>query len=317
MAPHEDPVVTARIVRGRSGPGSVTLPNFIVIGAAKAGTTALHWYLADHPQVFMAPVKETNFFAFGLDDEGRLLYGDPELHRFPIRTLEEYEHAFDGAGEALAVGEASPIYLESPRSAARIAEVIPGARIVCGIREPVDRAYSDYLMYLRARGRRLDPARDLTPSAPWAAPDSHWMQISRYHEPLRRYFDAFPPQQIHVFLFDDLKGDQRGVVRNLYRFLQVAPDFSPDFHTPHNIGGMPSSMLVEKVLTSGSLKKALDPWVPKRVADLARRARTRNMRRAPSLPPELKATLQEHFREDIAATSRLIGRDLSSCLSPG
>ncbi|MDP9301465.1 MAG: sulfotransferase [Actinomycetota bacterium] len=295
----------------------MTLPNFIVIGAAKAGTTALHWYLADHPQVFMTSVKETNYFAFGLDDEDRLLYGDPELHHFPIRSLEEYERSFDGAGEAVAIGEASPIYLEAPRSAARIAEVIPGARIVCGIREPVDRAYSDHLMYLRSRGRRLDPARDLTPSAAWAAPDSHWMQISRYYEPLRRYFDVFPRQQIHVFLFDDLKKDQAGVVRDLYRFLGVDPDFRPDFDTPHNIGGMPSSMLVEKVLTSGRLKRALDPWVPKRAADLARRIRTRNMRRAPALPPELKAVLQESFRDDIDKTSGLIGRDLSSWLRSG
>ena len=293
----------------------MTLPNFIVIGAAKAGTTALHWYLAEHPQVFMTPLKETNYFAFGLDDEGRLLYGDPELHRFPIRSLEEYERSFDGADGAVAVGEASPIYLEAPGSAGRIAEVVPGARIVCGIRDPVDRAYSDHLMYLRSRGRRLDPVRDLTPSAPWAAPDSHWMQISLYYEPLRRYFDVFPRQQIHVFLFDDLKKDQAGVVRDLYRFLGVDADFTPDFDTPHNIGGMPSSMLVEKVLTSGKLKKALDPWVPQRAADLARRLRTRNMRRAPPLPRELKSVLQERFREDIDKTSGLIGRDLSSWLS--
>jgi hypothetical protein len=293
----------------------VTLPNFIVIGAAKAGTTALHWYLADHPQVFMTPVKETNYFAFGLDDAGRLLYGDPELHHFPIRSLHEYERAFEGAGKAVAIGEASPIYLECPGSAERIAELIPRARIVCGIREPVDRAYSDYLMYLRARGRRLDPARDLTPSAPWAAPDSHWMQISRYHELLSKYFDAFPPEQIHVFLFDDLKKDQQGLVRDLYRFLQISPDFVPDFHTPHNVGGMPASMLMEKVFTNGNLKRALEPWVPKRAADLARRVRTRNMRRAPPLPPDLKATLQENFREDIGKTSGLIGRDLSSWLS--
>jgi hypothetical protein len=318
-APDERRVVNVRRLEERPGRGSgaVTLPNFIVIGAAKAGTTALHWYLAEHPQVFMTPLKETNYFAFGLDDEGRLLYGDPELHRFPIRSLEEYERSFDGAGGAVAVGEASPIYLEAPRAAARIAEVIPGARIVCGIREPVDRAYSDHLMYLRSRGRRLDPAVDLTPSAAWAAPDSHWMQISRYYEPLRRYFDAFPSQQIHVFLFDDLKKDQAGVVRDVYRFLGVDPGFAPDFATPHNIGGMPSSMLVEKVLTSGRLKEALEPWVPKRAADLARRVRTRNMRRPPPLPPELRAVLLENFRDDIDKTARLIGRDLSAWLRSG
>ena len=68
------------------------LPNFVIIGAAKAGTTALYWYLDEHPQVFMSPVKETNYFAFGRDDDGSLLYGDPELHRFPVRSSEAYDY---------------------------------------------------------------------------------------------------------------------------------------------------------------------------------------------------------------------------------
>jgi Sulfotransferase family len=289
----------------------VTLPDFIVVGAAKAGTTALHWYLADHPQVFMSRVKETNYFAYGLDEGGHLLYGDPELHHFPIRTIDAYERSFEGAGDARAVGEASPIYLECPQSAGRIRDTIPDSRIICGLRDPVDRAYSDYLMYLRSRGRRLDPARELTPSAAWARPDSHWMQISLYHEALRRYFDAFPPERIFVFLFDDLKADQAGLIRDLYRFLGADDGFVPDFGTPHNVGGMPASMLLERVLTNDPLRRAVDPWIPKPAADWARRTRTRNLRRAPRLPNELANELRERFRDDISKTAELIGRDLS------
>jgi len=289
----------------------VTLPDFIVVGAAKAGTTALYWYLADHPQVFMSRVKETNYFAYGLDEGGHLLYGDPELHHFPIRTIDAYERSFEGAGDARAVGEASPIYLECPQSAGRIRDTIPDARIICGLRDPVDRAYSDYLMYLRSRGRRLDPARELTPSAAWARPDSHWMQISMYHEALRRYFDVFPRERIFVFLFDDLKADQAGLIRDLYRFLGADDGFVPDFGTPHNVGGMPASMLLERVLTNDPLRRAVDPWIPKRAADWARRTRTRNLRRAPRLPNELANELRERFRDDISNTAELIGRDLS------
>jgi len=124
--------------------GAVMLPNFIMIGAAKAGTTALYWYLAEHPQVFMSPMKETNYFAYGLDEQGHLLYGDPELHRFRVQSWSEYEALFTGAGDAAAIGEVSPIYLECPQAAARIRQRLPGARIVCGLREPVDRAYSDF-----------------------------------------------------------------------------------------------------------------------------------------------------------------------------
>lgn len=296
--------------------GSARVPTFITIGAAKAGTTALYWYLAEHPQVFMSPMKETNFFAYGLDERGELLYGDPDHHHFRIRTWAEYEALFADAGDALAVGEISPIYLECPQAAGRIRDRLPRAQIVCGLRDPVDRAYSDYQMYLRRKGRRLDPARDLTPTSEWARPDSHWMTIGRYHEMLSRYYGAFPRDRIHVFLFDDLRRDTPGVLRELYGFLGVDPDFRPDLETPHNVGGMPASKRLERLLTSHRLQSLLEPVIPRRLADRARRIRTKNLRRAPALPPALRAELIERFRDDIGRTSELIERDLTGWLEP-
>lgn len=289
------------------------LPNFIVIGAAKAGTTALYWYLAEHPQVFISRVKETNYFAFGLDGEGQLLYGDPDVHRFPIKSLPEYEQLFADAGDARAIGEASPIYLESPQTAARIRDLIPAVRIICGLRHPVDRAYSDYLMYLRARGRRFDPTCELKATSLWARPDSRWMQIGRYHDQLSRYFDAFPRAQIHIFLFDDFKRNPVGVMQDMYRFLKVDPGFVPDVVTPHNVGGMPASLALEGIFT-GSARSAVGAWVPKRAANWVRRLRTLNMRQAPSLPADLRQELTGHFHEDIRKTSDLIGRGLQHWL---
>jgi len=290
------------------------LPNFSGIGAAKAVTTALYWYLAEHPAVFMSRVKETNYFAFGLDGEGRLLYGDPEVHRFPVRSLSEYERLFAEAGTATAVGEASPIYLECPQAAGRIRELLPAARIVCSLRHPVDRAYSDYQMYLRRRGRRLDPARDLTPASAWARPSSHWMGIGRYHEQLSRYYAVFPRSQIHVALFDDLKRNALEFTQNVYGFLGVDAAFAPDFGAPHAVGGMPASRLLESFFLSGAIRSAVEPWVPKRAANWVRRLHSRNLRPAPPLPPELKKELSQPFREDITRTSELIGRSLQHWL---
>jgi Sulfotransferase family len=292
------------------------LPNFVVIGAAKAGTTALYWYLAEHPAVFMSAVKETNFFAYGLDASGKLLYGDPEVHHFPIRTLRAYEDLFTDVGNAVAIGEASPIYLECPQAAGRIRERLPAARIICSLRHPVDRAYSDYQMYLLQRGRRLDPSRDLTLDSEWARPDSRWMQIGKYHEQLRRYLDVFPREQMHIFLFDDLKVGALQTVQNVYRFLDVDPRFVPDFDAPHNIGGMPDNRVLEGLLTSRTIRAAVEPWVPKAAANWVRRLRTRNMRRPPPLPPEVRAQLTRHFRDGILRTSDLIGRNLDHWLEP-
>jgi len=294
-------------------PGSsvTRLPNFVIIGAAKAGTTALYWYLQEHPEVQMSSLKETNFFAYGVGDNGRLLYGDPELHRFPIQTREAYAELFIGAGNAKAVGEASPIYLECPQAAVRIHQLLPEARIICGLRDPVDRAYSDYLMYLRNRGRVFEPVTEHQPSARWAQPDSHWMQLGMYHEQLSRYYEAFPARNIHVFLFDDLKAAESEVVRGVYRFLDVDDGFVPDFDTPHNVGGVPARMWLERLLTNGPLQRVLEPLVPKGVADRVRGLRMRNMDKVPPLPASLRSKLAEHFHTDLAQTAALIGRDLS------
>jgi sulfotransferase family protein len=290
------------------------LPNFIVIGAAKAGTTALYWYLAEHPEVFMSPVKETNYFAYGLDAQGQLLYGDPDVHRFPVKSLDDYERLFADAGGAVAIGEASPIYLESPQAAARIRQLLPHTKLICILRHPVDRAYSDYQMYLLRRGRRFDPARELTVTSAWARPDSRWMQVSRYHAQLQRYFDAFPPGQIQVILFDDLKRGALQVVQSVYRFLGVDSAFAPDFDAPHNVGGLPESRLLEGLLTSRALRLAVEPWIPSGAANWIRRVRMKNMRQAPALPPELRKELTGHFRDDIAKTSALVGRSLAHWL---
>lgn len=290
------------------------LPTFIIVGAAKAGTTALYWYLAEHPAVFMSQVKEANYFAYGLDGEGRLLYGDPDVHRFPVKSRAAYEELFAGAAGASAIGEASPIYLECPQAAGRIRELLPAARIICSLRQPVERAYSDYLMYLRRRGRRFDPARDLTTSAEWARPDSRWMQVSRYHDQLARYYETFPRERIHVLLIDDFKPSPVRAVQEVYRFLELDPSFTPDFDTPHAPGGIPASTLLEGFLTSGPIVSAVKPWVPVQAANWIRRLRTRNMRKPPALPPELKRELTAPLRENILRTSQLIGRSLEHWL---
>jgi hypothetical protein len=275
----------------------------------------LYWYLTEHPAVFMSPVKETNFFAYGRDADGRLLYGDPEVHHFPVQTMAEYERLFDQADGAAGIGEASPIYLECPQAADRIRAAVPSVRIIASLRHPVERAYSDYLMHLRHRGQRFDPARDLTVRAPWAAPDSRWMQVSRYHAQLERYYAAFPRTHIHVSLFDDLKRDALGMVQDVYRFIGVDPAFAPDFDTPHAIGGLPARRWLERMLTHRAVGAVMKPILPMGAANWVRRMRARNLKKAPPLPADLRRELTTRiFRDEIERTGRLIGRSLTHWL---
>lgn len=289
------------------------LPNFLVIGAAKAGTTSLHWYLAEHPEVFMTPVKDPSFFAYGVDERGQLLWGDPQRHVFPIRSLSEYEDLFAHTRNASAVGEASTMYLECPQAAGRIQALLPAVRILCSIRHPVDRAYSDYLMHLRRRGLRFDPARELTASAAWAQPESRWMRIGRYHEQLVRYYDAFPRDQIRVVVFDDLRRNPQAFTRDVYQFLGVDSSFLPDFDTPHAAGGIPASPMLEKVFLRAAAS-SVKTWFPRRAANWFRRLRGRTLRQPPPLPPELRRELMAPLRDETRRTSELIGRSLEHWL---
>ena len=110
----------------------MTLPNFFIVGAPKAGTTSLYDYFRAHPEIYMSPVKGPRFFC----------YTNQQDSNYRFRTLEEYAALFDGVTTETAVGEATALYFEYPRTAGRIAELVPDARIIAVLREPVQRAFS-------------------------------------------------------------------------------------------------------------------------------------------------------------------------------
>lgn len=292
----------------------MTLPNFVFIGAPRSGTTALWWYLSEHPEIYAGPRHHIGYLAYVADESGESSYGDPEMHKWHVRTLEEYEALFENAGDATAIGDVSPIYLEVPHAASRMHELIPDARVLCSLRHPVDRAYSDYLKYLRKRGRRIDPDIDLRPDAAWVQPDSHWMILGRYHEQLSRYYDLFPRGQIHVFLAEDLKHNTPRAMREIFAFLGVDEDFTPDTSTPHNVGGVPSSSFLEHLLTNQRLRLLLKPLVPRSLADRLRRMRTANMQKVPPLPTDLRRKMIEALAVEVEKTSELTGINLSHWL---
>ncbi|TCJ15544.1 sulfotransferase, partial [Rubrobacter taiwanensis] len=184
----------------------MTLPDFLVIGAGKAGTTSLYYYLRQHPQVYMSPTKETNFFAL----EGqRVAFRGPgveeRINAWTITELSEYERQFAGVRGERAVGEVCPLYLYSERAAERIKRHVPEVRLIAVLRDPAERAYSSFLM-LRRSGR--EPLEDF--AAALEAEDRrvaggweyawHYRRAGYYHEQLSRYYALFDPAQIRVYL---------------------------------------------------------------------------------------------------------------------
>src|SRR3712207_4104321 len=121
----------------------MTLPNFLVIGAMKSGTTALYYYLEQHPEIYMSPVKEPNFFS-------------QENAADTVTHIGTYEQLFKGASGKKAIGEASHSYLYEPRAAAEIRRYVPKVKLIAILRNPIDRAYSHFLHMVRSGTEPLD-----------------------------------------------------------------------------------------------------------------------------------------------------------------
>jgi hypothetical protein len=290
----------------------VTLPSFIVIGVAKGGTTSLYRYFDQHPQVYMHPDKGTNFF--GWEDARNWQWWDEGdaprgLHHFKAKTLEEFEAAFAGATDELAVGEVSPQYLRSPTAAQRMRETLPDVQVIASLRNPAERAFSGFLMRTR-RGEPVQTAyEELTPTA------SH-VKEGFYYTRLKRYFDEFPRQQLKIFLFDDFRRDPAKMMAELFGFVGVDASFVPDTTSKHNPANVPKSRLANRVLYHPRVIRTAKTVIPLPAYGLAKRARQLALKEPPTLPDDLRARLLEIYREDILKLEALLERDLSVWLAP-
>lgn len=295
-------------------------PDFIVIGAARAGTTALHGYLRQHPQVFMPVLKEPNFFAYEgqtLDCQGP---GADYINN-SVTRLNDYQGLFGIAPNGAVCGEASPLYLFSPEAPARIRHHVPKARLIVILRNPIDQAYSHFLY---ATKQAIEPERDFTKAlglegermaAGWQ-PLFGYSDFPKYAEQLQRYFQVFPREQIFVRTYEDYKDQPEKLFRELFGFIGVDADFSPDMSRKPNAGGVPKNRVLQDFLMkSNPITRAIGLVVPKQ-ARLAIRDRIAalNTRHKQTMPVAARQILKNRLGSEIKALETLIGRDLSHWL---
>ena len=296
----------------------MTLPNFLIIGAQKSGTSAIYAYLSQHPQVFASEIKEPAFFAFEGSPVRFAGPDDARALRYIVRDIERYQQLFRKAGGKARIGEASTIYMYAPEAAGRIQHYVPKAKLIAVLRDPVDRAFSAYRHLVRdgreslsfEAGLAAEPSRT---AASWH-PIFHYKQRGFYHAQLRPFFERFGRDQIAVHTYDDFKADPRAFLRAIFSFLEIDPDFRADMSVRHNVSGVPKSRLLHAVIGRPSRAKDL---VKRLLPAGAMRVHAAFMRRnlkvsAPKIPPDTERGLREEYREDILRLESLIGRDLSA-----
>jgi hypothetical protein len=256
------------------------LPNFVIIGAMRSGSTSLYKYLQDHPQVFM-PRKEIHFFDRRWD-----------------RGLDWYRSRFEGYAGQPAVGEATPTYLAEPEALDRMAATIPEARLVAILRDPVERAYSHYWMeHVRGRDER-------TFEEAVADDASDYLVRGRYLPQLEAVCERFPRERLSVVLLDDLRASPGPTYAEVCGFLGVDGGFRPP-------------RLGERVNRFVSFRSMRVRGARRRLPKAFRIGRVVGKLNAvegeyPPMPEAVAADLRSRFAAGNAALAAWLGRDLSA-----
>jgi hypothetical protein len=287
------------------------LPNFIIVGAPKCGTTAIFNYLKQHPQIYMPSCKEPHFFSF--EGENKPHWGIP--------NLEAYSSLFEGVTDEIAIGEASTWYLYSQTAAERIRYHIPEAKLIAILRNPVERAYSSWAFRVQCgwesitnfeRTLQAEQSR-ISDNFEW---DFHYLQTGFYYNQVKRYFDLFPRERIKIYLHEDLKADPVGLLQDLFKFLNIDINFVPDVSVKHNITSSPRNNYLNLLLARKSrLKSVVKSIITNNLRQkLVGKIRQYNRVKPFPLSPEIKQRFSQVYKEDILKLENLIERDLSSWL---
>jgi hypothetical protein len=290
-------------------------PDFFIVGAPKCGTTAMNFYLKQHPEIFMSD-KEIHFFG-------------EDLHfTVPRVTRQQYLNAFSAATEVKRVGEAAVWYLYSRQAAREIKEFYPSARIIIMLRDPVDVMYSLYQQRvyngnedieefeaaLDAEESRKSGAR--MPRHPSNLMGCFYRESVRFTRQVHRYLDIFGRENVHVIIFDDFKSDTAGVYKKCCEFLAVDVDFRPSFPVINPTKRARSIVLRDLLHRPPPSLHWLGRVLmlqPNRHGGYKGWLKRLNTSRRELIPmkPELRRRLQKEFLPEVEELSHLLGRDLT------
>lgn len=289
----------------------MTMPNFLIIGAPKCGTTSLFYYLRQHPQIYMCRPKEPQFFEFGEAEQHPL--------EFPARpwakqTLKDYQALFAKVTSEKAIGEATPSNFY-PRACARIHAYLPEAKFVCILRQPVKRAYAVFWA-LRYQGKEY--ASDFSKAYEnqcWLSPSD--LKAAWYIIRLQDWLKRFPRHQFHFGLTDDLSVRPADYMKSIYEFLGVDDTFQSNVSRQYNQGsGFHSEMLNRFILNNMVATHPHKVPIPEFVRrTLKRFLRKINRKAIPELDSDLYRKLTLSQRDDILRLEELINVDLSCWLN--
>lgn len=288
----------------------VARPNFFIIGAMKSGTTSLHSYLHGHPDIFMCHPKEPSYFV----DRSQLKVIWPEMEKRGYWKSEEaYLALFEDAGPVPVIGESSTNYTKLNFVTGvpeRLASFAPDAKLLYIMRDPVERTISHYWHNVQLHGESRPLSRAVKE-------DAHYMEVSYYAMQLKAFLKVFPQEQIKTLVFEEFKKDPSGTLKDIYTWLGVRDDFTPD-NLEKKYNESPSSM---KQATAGGilysirysrLWSAMGPLIPPKLRSFARKLSEREVRRHDVNNDEVIDFLRPIQQQQVAELEELLNRDFKA-----
>jgi len=284
--------------------------DFFIVGAPKAGTTSLYHYLNEHLEIEMSSQKEPDYFSDSLIQNKGMYYGKNR-----IDTLEKYNNLFINPDVKLR-GEGSVSYLFYDDVPLKIKTYNPEAKIIIILRDPVDRAFSHYLMDYRL-GLVSESFEDII-NKKSKHKNAHlfyqqYIQVSEYAPQIKRYLNVFKRENILFIDYEDFKNDVAGVVNNVYLFLGVNDDFQPNLNKKHNTYTMPKNGIIRYIYSFVSFRNFLTSIFSKGLVKSIRNSLFINDRK-PKLSNANREFLNEFFKEDLKELNALLNKDFTKWL---
>ncbi|HVT68703.1 MAG TPA: sulfotransferase [Trebonia sp.] len=303
----------------------MALPDFLVAGVPKAGTTALHAALSAHPGLYLSPIKEPKFFLTDGPPPTRGGPGDALTYREHVWQRDRYEALFDAAPAGTLRGEATPLYLYDDGAMRRIRALVPGARLIVVVRDPVERAHSNWT-HLWSAG--LEPVGDFVRAcaeeerriaAGWAS-FWHYTGLGRYGEQLARAFTLFPREQVLVLRYRRLIDEPAATLDRICGFLGVAPGLLTEIPR-ENVTAQPERTLSHRAASVGMrISDSVGRLLPGSTATAAthrlERFLQRGARGRQPLSWAQRQALLPAFTDDIRLLESLLGEDFGDWLAP-
>jgi len=298
------------------------MPDFIVLGAPKAGTTSLYFYLKQHPQIFVPEIKEPGFLAFADADLSQIEFqSDTYMRRVTITKLDKYSSIFESAGADQKKGDFSTVYLGSPQAPLNIAKYAPQAKMIAILRNPIERAFSNFMHRRNANTETCGSFLDAVRAEPerirqnWYA-SYHYVRAGMYSAQLKAYLNLFRRDQIRVYLYEELKQID-WLIKDLFEFIGVDPNVPIDTSVKFNTTGkIPRIPWLHRILQGDKqFKKGMQHGMSVQKWASIHAFYDKLMLGEPArMTRHEREVLKEIFKEDVELTSALIGRDLSHWL---